>query len=332
MKISSKQEQKTLQASDRAIRGTQPWLGGLLRGGHPKYWLLGGILMFFRLLAYFPHSVLRSLGSGLGTALALLPSRPRAICEANVALCFPQLTGHEQQLFVRKCFRELGISIAETLKVWFSDVEPLYEKHVDIEGEEHWQQALASGRGIILVSCHYGSLDLNAAFAGYLARKHRRFAFTYRKPSDDTVNGFLVATRAQYGDHFFPVNNLVGIVRTLKNRGVVWYAPDIEVKNKNTVFADFMGVPASTTVALSRIAEASNAIVVPVAHYRKLNANKGYILKVLPMLDNFPSGNVLADTRLLNQQIEQMIEPFPERYWWVIKRFKNRQQGEAPVY
>ncbi len=122
----------------------------------------------------------------------------------------------------------------------------------------------------------------------------------------------------------------MGITRALKKKGVVWYAPDIEVKNKNSVFAEFKGVQASTTLAISRIARATNALVVPYAHYRN-DDDRTYRLRIFPALDNFPSDEPIADTRALNRAIEAIIEPHPERYWWSIKRFKNRPEGEKKV-
>jgi len=297
---------------------------------HPKYWLLGFVLVLCRLLALLPYSLLLFVGSLFGRLCGLLSVRLRHIVRSNIALCYPQLPQGARAALGRACFKELGITLAETLNAWFSNPAKFWRR-VELEGDENWQRALASDRGIIMLSCHYGSLDLNAALAGFLARRDRVFAFTYRQPSDAIVDQFLHAARRDYGDHFYSVRNLVGITRTLKKKGVVWYAPDIEVKNKNTVFADFMGVPASTTIAVSRLAAATGAVVVPFGHYRN-SYNKRYTLKIYSPLENFPSDDPLADTRRMNKAIERIIEPYPERYWWVIKRFKHRPQGARRVY
>ncbi|WP_246434612.1 lysophospholipid acyltransferase family protein [Teredinibacter haidensis] len=297
----------------------------------PKYWLLGVVLLLCRLLALLPHAILLRMGRGLGWLIARLGKRVRHIAETNIGLCYPELSDKEKQDRLEASFSELGISIAETLEVWFGNPAKRFWPNIELKGADHWQAALDSGRGIIMLSCHYGSLDLNAALGGYLARKDRTFAFTYRQPSDPIVDAFLRDARHQYGNHFFSVSNLVGITRTLKRNGVVWYAPDIEVKNKNTVFADFLAVPASTTIALSRLAAATNALVVPYGHYRSAD-NTRYCLQIYAAIASFPSGDAQSDTRQINREIERIIAPHPERYWWSIKRFKNRPSGEKPVY
>jgi len=297
----------------------------------PRYWALGVVLLFCRLLALLPHSILLRLGAGFGHLIGWLSPRVRGIACVNIQLCYPELTSREQEALVKASFRELGITFAETFKSWFGNVTKLYWPSATQEGLEHWRAALASERGIILMACHFGSPDLNVALVGSLVRKDRTFVFTYRKPSDSIVDAFICDARGEFGDHLFPVNNLVGITRALKKKGVVWYAPDIEVKNKNSVFAEFKGVQASTTLAISRIARATNALVVPYAHYRN-DDDRTYRLRIFPALDNFPSDEPIADTRALNRAIEAIIEPHPERYWWSIKRFKNRPEGEKKVY
>lgn len=308
----------------------RPILQQLFLSRHPKYWLLGLVILVFAALTRLPYGGLLVAGRLLGGLIYLLGGRVKRIAAANVKACFPSLDSVAQHSLVRASFSELGIALVETFKVWFGDAHFFYEPRTQLAGEEHWQQALDTGKGIILLSCHYGSLDLNATLVGFHVRKQRKYAFTYRKPSDVMVNQFLVEKRTPYSDHFFPVNNLVGIIRLLKKQGVVWYAPDIEVKNKNAVFADFMGVAASTTTGLSKLAAAGNALVLPFAHYR--NSDNSYTLRFFAPLSDFPSADPVADTTQINQAIANIIQPFPERYWWSIKRFKHRPSGQASIY
>ncbi|ACR11954.1 lysophospholipid acyltransferase family protein [Teredinibacter turnerae] len=296
----------------------------------PKYWLLGLAILLLSAISHLPYRILLSLGRAIGAMIYRSGGRVKHIANVNITRCYPSLAPEAQQRILQQSFRELGISVVETFRVWFGDAEKFYGSRTKLEGEDHWRAALARERGIILLSCHYGSLDLNATLAGLQVRKYRKYAFTYRKPSDQLVDRFLVEKRTPYADHFFPVNNLVGIIRLLKKQGVVWYAPDIEVKNKNSVFANFMGIPASTTAGLSKLAQAGNAVILPFGHYR--NSDNTYTLKFFPPLEGFPSEDAVADTRQINRAIEHIIRPFPERYWWTIKRFKNRPAGEPPFY
>lgn len=302
----------------------------LLRQKKPKYWALALAILFFSAVSKLPYAVLLVFGKLFGTLIYLAGGRVRRIAYANITACYPTLSRQECKQRAFRSFKELGIATMETFRVWFGDAAAFYEPRTKLVGDAHWQSALDSGKGVILVSCHFGSLDLNATLAALHVRKSRKYAFTYRRPSDDLVNNFLVEKRSPYSDYFFPVSNLVGIIRLLKKGGVVWYAPDIEVKNKNSVFADFLGVPASTTAGLSKLAAAGDALILPFGHYR--NPDNSYTLKFFEPLKNFPSGDPVADTRQINKAIEDIIEPYPERYWWAIKRFKNRPEGYTKLY
>ena len=79
------------------------------------------------------------------------------------------------------------------------------------------------------------------------------------------------------------------------------------------------------------LAKATNAVVIPFGHYR-LNDNLVYKAKFYAPLDQLPSDNIEADARAVNAAIERIIEPHPFRYWWAIKRFKHRPEGEPKIY
>ena len=244
--------------------------------------------------------------------------------------CFPQLDPAQRKTFADKSSEELGISLAETFLVWFRDHRRFLEDRLSVEGQEHLDWALDQERGIILISCHFGCVDINGALLSMMPRRDRLLFGTYRK-TDEIINRFLWQFRGKYIDVMISASDQRGIVRALKKNNLVWYAPDIEVKNRSSAFVDFMGVKASTTLAISRLAKVTKAIVIPVAHYRQ-NDKPEYTFKFFEPLKDFPTADPEADTLKVNQAIEKMIEPYPERYWWAIKRFKNRPEGEPSIY
>jgi KDO2-lipid IV(A) lauroyltransferase len=52
----------------------------------------------------------------------------------------------------------------------------------------------------------------------------------------------------------------------------------------------------------------------------------------MPAWDNYPTGDLVADTALVNRHLEGFIRTMPAQYYWVHKRFKTRPQGEPAVY
>ena len=93
----------------------------------------------------------------------------------------------------------------------------------------------------------------------------------------------------------------------------------------------FFGVPAATLLAPARMAAALNMTVQPVVT-EILPGGQGWRVRYLPPWTDFPSGDVLADTRRINAFIEAEIRRNPAQYLWVHRRFKTRPEGLPPVY
>jgi KDO2-lipid IV(A) lauroyltransferase len=92
-----------------------------------------------------------------------------------------------------------------------------------------------------------------------------------------------------------------------------------------------MGIPAATLVATSRIAKLTGCAVVPF-FCQHLKDGSGYQLKLLPELENFPSGDDLADATRTNALIEAQVRQAPDQYLWVHRRFKNRPNRDEYIY
>jgi KDO2-lipid IV(A) lauroyltransferase len=88
-------------------------------------------------------------------------------------------------------------------------------------------------------------------------------------------------------------------------------------------------VQTATLHAIPRFARLGPAKVVPVVP--RLTPT-GYEVEVMPAWDNYPTGDLVADTALVNRHLEGFIRTMPAQYYWVHKRFKTRPQGEPAVY
>tara|TARA_R110001606_G_scaffold21286_6_gene75148 strand:- start:990 stop:1313 length:324 start_codon:yes stop_codon:yes gene_type:complete len=97
------------------------------------------------------------------------------------------------------------------------------------------------------------------------------------------------------------------------------------------VFVPLFGVPAATVTATSTFARLGKAQVVPFTQSR-LPGAQGYQLTIHPPLQDFPSGDDMADALRINQWVEQSIAQQPEQYMWVHRRFKTRPEGVARPY
>ena len=109
----------------------------------------------------------------------------------------------------------------------------------------------------------------------------------------------------------------------------LYLLPDMNFDPSESLFVPFFGVPAATVPSLSRFAKLGRAQVVPVV---TALTPQGYEVRVLPAWQDFPSGDLEADTVRMNRELEAFIAADPAQYYWVHKRFKDRPQGAPPPY
>jgi len=129
----------------------------------------------------------------------------------------------------------------------------------------------------------------------------------------------------------FKRQDLRAMLGSLKGNNPVWYAPDQDFGLKQGVFADFLGVPTATLTATAKLAARTGAKVVPFYPIR-LPGNAGFEIRILPALEDFPSGDDVADARVTNAVLEEVVREHPEQYLWLHRRFKTRPEGAPAVY
>ena len=292
----------------------------------PRYWPTWLGLGMLRVLALLPFAGQVRIGTAMGrVALRFSPHR-RHITHVNLELCFPELDDAQRHTLLIKHFESLGIGMLETALSWWSApgrLRPLTR----IEGLEHLHAALAKGKGVILLSAHFTTLEIG----GRLLAQHAPFHVMYREHKNALFEAVMKRARERHYEKAIERSDIRGMLRSLKDNHPVWYAPDQNYGREHSTFVPFFGIAASTITATSRLARMSGAAVVPFFQER-LAGGAGYRLHLQPALENFPSDNIEQDTQRINAIIETQIRRVPAQYLWTHRRFKTRPPGEADVY
>jgi len=293
---------------------------------HPRHWLSWIGLGIVWLIAHLPYRALLAVGRLLGAATVRLPGERRRVARRNLELCFPQLEAAARAALLRGALRDLGLMFVEFALAWFGSQRALARVPCTIEGLEHLEACRASGRGALLVGAHFSHLELCAR----LVSQRIRIAGMYRIMDDAIFERAVLRARLRYADAMFTKEDIRRTVRYMKAGGTVWYAPDQDMRGKDSVFVPFFGIPAATITATHHLARLSGAAVIPFFHKR--NPDGGYALRLEAPLADFPSADVIADTARVNACVERMVREAPQQYLWIHKRFKSRPPGAAPLY
>ena len=285
----------------------------------PRHWPAWVGIGIAALLARLPWSLQRVLGRGIGRLLMVLFGSRRRVAARNLALCFPELDADAQAALLRGSFEELGIGLFEFARAWWGSVEPMRGK-VTVEGLEHLQAARAGGRGVIIISGHFVTLEL----AARLMCDHAPLAGMYRPHDGAVMEWAVLRGRLRYASAMFGNGDTRAAIRHLKRGGLLWYAPDQDMRGKDTVFAPFFGIPAATITATHQFARMTGCAVVPFFHRRE---GAHYVLQVGQPLAPFPSHDAVADSAAVNAAIEAMVRQAPSQYLWLHRRFKRQPDG-----
>jgi len=293
----------------------------------PKYWPLWFAIGLLRLSVYLPSSTIQRLGSVLGMLIyRVTPSRRRA-ARINIKQAFPEFSKKEIDALNKKSFKSMGISIFETGTAWFEKSSVL-KQQCQIEGKKHLDQAIKNNKAVILLTGHFTTLEIGARLIGFYCDKYNG---VFKKAHNPLFNAIMVHYRSNFGDDLFDNKNVRGIIRGLKKGHATWFAPDQDFSYQDIVFTPFLGGIASTLTATAKMAKMTKAAVVPFYPVR-LDNGKGFKLIILPALENFPSGDIEADSAQVNKVIEDMVYDNPEQYLWLHKRFKTQPDGRSSIY
>jgi KDO2-lipid IV(A) lauroyltransferase len=298
----------------------------LARFWTPRYWPTWGLLGALHLAARLPTRWQLTLGRGLGRLLLPLNPRQRRVARRNFELCFPELDSEQRRALLVRHFEAVGMSFVEMGIGWFTPIDELLER-VEIVGREHLDRALAAGKGTLLFTAHFTTLEVGVAVLETLAPKA---SCMYRPQRNAMMDMMIRRGRHRFAKEQIPRDNVRALLRNLRDNFAVVYLPDQTYIGKQSELLPFFGEPAVTNTATSKLAAISGAPVLPY-FFRRLPDGR-YRVDIGPPLDAFPSDDATADTTRLFATLERYIRQAPEQYLWLYKKFKGRPPPYADAY
>lgn len=237
-----------------------------------------------------------------------------AIARKNIGLCFPEFSKAEQNNILQQSFRGLAALSLEMAWTWWKTDE-WFANRCEISGQS--QLAALEKRGVILLLGHFTTLEIS----GPLMALHNSLYVSQKSPKNNLLGHFLLNKRAKRFAENIDHRDIRRVVRRLREKKSVVFIPDQDTSAaRGGVIASFFGIPAYTGTATARMANLTQAAVVPVMVKRDW-ATARYQLRYSPPLENFPSGDDCIDAQAINKVFEEQIRQAPDLYMWVHTRF-----------
>ena len=285
---------------------------------------LGVFLLW--LMHFLPFRVLVWIGNALGLLLYALAAERRRVAAINLRLCFPDMSDARRARLVRDHFKMFGRGLIERTILWWSSGARI-RSLIRVEGMEHFDAV--KGKPVILLTPHFVGMDVGGS---WISQQVDAIS-VYSKQKNRYLNDMLFKKRVRFGNQriYSRQQGLRPIVKAMREGWPFFYLPDQDQTVKDGAFIPFFGVPAATMTTVPRLAVLTGAAVVPCIT-RLLPGAAGYVLTFYSVWENYPTGDDIADTRRMNEFIEDRVREMPEQYFWLHKRFKTRPPGEKRLY
>jgi KDO2-lipid IV(A) lauroyltransferase len=258
-----------------------------------------------------------AFGRLVGKVARNLPLNYVRVARRNIELCLPQLSARDREELIDRHFASLGMGACESAMCWWSSDERIRSlSHV--EGLEHLDEAQRRGRGVILLTAHFTTLEIGARIMNTV----RPICALYRPLKNPVLAAASDRSRGQRARNAIRHDDIRGMVRALKHNEIVWYAPDQSFRKKGAQMVPFFGTAAATNTGTSRLARMTGATILYFSHERLPNGG-GYRVVIYPPADCIPSEDTVSDTAHYNRFIEAQVRRVPEQYWWIHRRFKG---------
>ncbi len=292
----------------------------------PRYWPIWLGMGVLRLICLLPHRAALATGRVLGRLAHALGGSRRAVVRRNLELCFPELSPDERDALARDHFEALGMTVIEMgLGRWASDRH--LQSITRLVGIEHVHKALRSGKGVILLSAHFTTLEI---MGRVLSLNMPPFDAVFRRNRSEFMTELQRTGRERSAESTIEKRDIKQMVRSLRANRAVWYAPDQSYNRKGSEVIPFFGIPAMHTTATSTLARLGEAAVVP--FFPRRCSDSSYELTLYPAFENFPGDDPVADTKRYIDLLEQHVRSCPEQYFWVHRKFKDLPDGYPDYY
>lgn len=254
-------------------------------------------------------------------AFRLVP-KYRDLTIDNLKLAFPEKDDREIRRIAVRVFENLGKVGVELIN--FPKINKAnLDRFVTIENIDIFDQALKKGRGIIVLTAHFGNWELLAMtirLKGYpgaaVGRKlyfHKFDTFLNQLRKSGLVN---VIDRTESPRQFLKV---------LRANEVLGMLADQDVDSVEGVFVDFFGRSAYTPIGPAVLASVSGAPLIPVFLVREGPRHRFIVEKPIELIDTGnKEADILANTQNWSNVVEAYIRKYPDQWVWMHRRWKTR--------
>jgi len=280
-------------------------------------------------LRFMPWKIANAWAAAMGLLGYRMSARYRAMADKNLRIAYgDSLSQAERDRITRRVFQNFARAVlVEFLKAPSMKPDALRRK-VIVDDWSLVDEILARGKGMIMVTAHFGNFELlarRAALEGY------SFAVVARQSPDPGFNEITDSIRESGGYTVHARGDSPkGLLQRLRKGGIIAILPD---QKSEDVFVPFFGQVAGTVAGPAVLALKTGAPILPM--FCTYQNDGTYNVTIGPEIDIHSTGNTDEDSHRIMADITKLIEDnvraHPDQWLWLHDRWKMPPPERMPA-
>jgi len=281
------------------------------------------------LLRVLPVRVTLAIACGFGKLLWLCYGRGRERALKNLKAAYPDKDQAWLKKTAKRSFEHIAMLGVDILLTPYLAKRKNWQQYGQYKNVEHTKWLMQEGRGVILVTGHYGNFEI----LGYILGLFGFNLSSVARPLDNKhLDLYIRNIRERHGQKIINKQGAAKLMSQVSHKGHSLGLIADQDAGKKGLFVEFFDRPASTFKSIAVMAAVHN-MPVAVGYSRRIGNQYRFEIGVKRIL--FPSewANEKDPIRWITEQYTRTIEAFvredPSQYWWVHRRWKTEPKKKV---
>ena len=280
-------------------------------------------------LDVFTYAFARRVGKLIGRFMYVVDAKHRRIAVKNIerAEGMPKKPKEIHRL-VRRVYEHFAVGAIETLLIPRMVSRGDLFRFVKLENFHLLDEALAKGRGAIVVLAHMGNWEVGGLA---VSLKGYDLSSIARPIENPFLDAYVNRLRSSTGQEIIPKHRAVrSMADSLKSNKILAILADQNAR-KNGIFVPFFGRPASTVRSPALMALKYGAPILAVKTFRSGRSEYRCVMTPeIPIPQGMDREKAIEKiTTDVTARLEGFIREHPEQWMWLHARWKTKPANEA---
>ena len=292
----------------------------------------GLVVAVARCLGRMPRRLARLWAGLLAFAVYWSFGRLRRVGVRNLELALPELSSKSRKRILRRVYIHLGWQLVEFCRM--SRYSPENTRDwLRTEGLEHYLNAQARGKGVLVITGHLGAWELSSFYHSLMGHP---MGMVIRRLDNRRLDEYVNEIRSMHGNYVVHKDDFGrGLLKAMHAGSTVGILMDTNMTPPQGEFVKFFGIEACTGTGLAHIARKTGAAVLPGFMLWEPDERR-YVLRFgaeveIPQTENV-AADILEGTERSTSVMESWIRRYPDQWLWIHRRWKTRPPGEPGLY